>query len=306
MGISKPLHRIIEKQQQRLDEIANKRSPVAPGLDREGMPELTGVVGSLEELEENSRNRFSPRSAPPDVTAFDARVAELDARREEVTARLVRLRHKLANAPQADADAIAHWIAGGEKGARPASCKPALEEEIAELTRESDGLLRASSDVLKAKVAHVKRHRARLSKAARRRVDQAHARVVELIGDLGPAREQLVAAREEQLWAETYPSDEAAQMPQFTQLAGGDGHTTTAAGLTGVTPIARLHEALLADADWVTAAATAKHREIIDGRPQAESGAAHWAGSPEHEAALRAEREQYREAYKREWGHYPV
>jgi hypothetical protein len=70
-------------------------------------------------------------SPPPDVAELDQRVAELDARREEVSAQLASLHHELANAPQTDADALARWIADGERGQRPESIQPTLEQEIA-------------------------------------------------------------------------------------------------------------------------------------------------------------------------------
>jgi ethanolamine utilization microcompartment shell protein EutL len=303
MGLSRPLLRLVERQQQRLDAIAAKRSPVAPGLDREGMPELRGI-GGLAELEEDARNRFSPRSAPPDIAAFDARVAQLDARREEVAARLAPLRVQLANADQADADAIAAWLGNGEKGPRPPAVKPALEGEIAELTREHDGLMRASSDVLRAKAQHVERHRARLSKAARRRVDQAHAALVAQLDGLSAARQELVLAREAELWTRVYPAEGGSQMPPFAHLAGGDRQITRAAGLNGVTAVDRLHQALRADCDWLPGATSGPQGEILDG-PQAKPGAATWAGSEEHKAALRAERDEYIAEHKRQWGRYP-
>jgi hypothetical protein len=159
--------------------------------------------------------------------------------------------------------------------------------------------------VLKAKAAHVKRHRGRLSKAARRRVDQAHAALVAQLDGLSAAREELVLAREGELWAMTYPAEGGAQMPSFSALAGGDRRITTAAGLTGVTAMDSLHQALRADCDWVSGAISGPQREIVDG-PQAKSGAAHWAGSEEHKAALRRERDQYIENYRREWGVYPA
>jgi hypothetical protein len=75
--------------------------------------------------------------------------------------------------------------------------------------------------------------------------------------------------------------------------------------LSTVTAIDRLYEALREDADWVMTAVTPQQRSVIDGVPEAKPAAATWAGSPEHEAALRAEREAYIAAHRREWGRYP-
>jgi hypothetical protein len=90
-----------------------------------------------------------------------------------------------------------------------------------------------------------------------------------LLSELGPAREQLVAAREQELWAQTFPNEDARTMPQFGQLGGGDPNISKRAGLSTVTAIDRLHKALKEDADWLTGAVTPKQREIIDAEPQA-------------------------------------
>jgi hypothetical protein len=79
---------ILDENQRELDAIAAKESPVAPGLDRTGMPELRGV-GGLAELEQQTRHRLSPRrNRWADVAKFDERAAEFDARRTEVVSRL--------------------------------------------------------------------------------------------------------------------------------------------------------------------------------------------------------------------------
>ena len=95
-------------------------------------------------------------------------------------------------------------------------------------------------------------------------------------------------------------------MPQFSQLAGGDKHTTERVGLTTVTPIERLLEALRSDADWLTTATTAQQREVIDGEPQARPATATWAGSPEDIEQQRVEKREELEAYKQLWGVYPA
>jgi hypothetical protein len=95
-GFAATSDRILDEQQRELDAIAAKESPVAPGFDREGMPPLTGVVGSLAEMETQSRHRLSPRrNRWEDVARFDERAAEYDARRTEVVARLTPLQLEL-------------------------------------------------------------------------------------------------------------------------------------------------------------------------------------------------------------------
>jgi hypothetical protein len=265
-------------QQKRLDEIANKRSPVAPGLDREGMPEMNGV-GGLAELEEQTRRRFSPRKNRwAEVRSFDDRVAEYERRRVEIAARLEPLQHKLALADQVDADALAEWISG-EKGEKPQSVKPQLEQEIADLRREEAGLVRAASTELARKEEYVEAHRARLTTLAHQRVKRAHADLVERLDGLPSAREELALAREAELWASTFGSEGANQMPQLSHLAGGDAMVGRRLGLSSVTPVERLYEALRADADWLPEAITAPQREALGDHD--ETSSAHWVDSEE-------------------------
>jgi excisionase family DNA binding protein len=148
---------IPDERQRHLDELASKESPVAPGFDRDGMPPLTGVVGSLAELETQSRHRLSPRrNRWADVAAFDERAAEFDARRTEVMSRLTPLQIELGNSSNLDAQALSNWLSGGEKGPRPESVRPALEEQIADLQREADALVRAATDEMARKAQYVK------------------------------------------------------------------------------------------------------------------------------------------------------
>jgi hypothetical protein len=116
---------IFDERQRELDEIAARESPVAPGLDREGMPHLTGVVGRMEA---QSRHRLSPRrNRWADVAKFDERAAEYDAGRNEVVARLTPLQLDLANVANTDAQRLSDWLSGGEQDPRPESVRPALE-----------------------------------------------------------------------------------------------------------------------------------------------------------------------------------
>jgi hypothetical protein len=284
-------------QQKRLDEIANKRSPVAPGLDREGMPEMNGV-GGLAELEEQTRRRFSPRKNRwAEVRAFDDRVAEYERRRAEISARLDPLQHQLALADQTDADALADWIANDERGEKPESVKPRLEKEISELHREDAGLVRAASVELERKAEYIETHRRRLTTLAHERVKRAHADLVERLDGLPSAREELVLAREAELWASTFGSEGANQMPQLSHLAGGDAKVGKKLGLSSVTPVERLYEALRADAEWLTDAISAEQSKALG--DQDETASAVWVDTDEGQAWRRQQAAEAAERIRR-------
>jgi hypothetical protein len=293
----KTLHRII-KNQQRLDGIAAKPSPVAHGADVQGMPEMNGV-GGLAELETQSLRRWSPRRNHwAEVRAFDDRVAQYERRREEISARLDPLQREFALADQVDADMVAEWIADGEKGSRPESVKPALEDEIAELRREDAGLVRAASVELARKAEYVEAHRKRLVALAHQRVEQAHADLVARLDGLPVAREELVLAREAELWAMAFGESEGgSQMPPFANVAGGNAKVGKKLGLSAVTSAERLFEALRADADWLPEAISAPQREALGDHDDTSSAV--WVDTEEGRAWQRQQAAEAAERIRR-------
>jgi hypothetical protein len=307
MKISSPLERVIANQQADLDELAAKAAPIAPGLDRTGMPPMHGAVENLAELETQARHRFSPRKNRwKEISEFDLRASELDSRRTEIAARSQEAHTQLANAHTTDADALARWIANGERGDRPESVRPHLEREIADLTRESDALVLAAGRELQAKASHVARHRDRLSKEARRHVEAAHAKVSSLLAQAEQARADLEQAREAELWALTFPDSAASTMPPFSQLAGGSRKVGERLGLVQGTPVAALFEALRSDSEWIKQATSPQQREALGGeQPLDHRQEAVWASDERAVKAERAEKREQLKAYRREWGHYP-
>jgi hypothetical protein len=76
-----------------------------------------------------------------------------------IVARLAPVELELANAANTDAPALSDWLSGAEPGPRAESVRPAFEEQIAELQREADALVRAATDETARKAQYVKRHR---------------------------------------------------------------------------------------------------------------------------------------------------
>jgi hypothetical protein len=183
--------------------------------------------------------------------------------------------------------------------------RPALEEKVAELQRESDALIRAATDEMPRESEYVQRHRARLAKDARRYVERAAGHVGALIAELEEARDELAANREAELWALTYPNDTASMMPPLRQLAGGLKQVGERLGVAESIGVERIFAALRSDADWLKDAATPQQRAEINGVDQRKAQGAVWAGSPEDIENQRVEKRESLERYKREWGHYP-
>jgi hypothetical protein len=117
-----------------------KPSPVAPGLYITGMP----GIAELARYEEISRRRFSPRRLRwKDVAELDQRASEIEARVTTTAAELNDARAQLANADNADADAVSRWYDLGANGKRPEPSKPALEQRVHDLEIEHEALQRA-------------------------------------------------------------------------------------------------------------------------------------------------------------------
>jgi hypothetical protein len=299
-----PIDRILDSQQERLDELAAP-AMIASGMDREGMPPMAGI-GGLAQLEDQARHRLSPRKNRwKDVAGFDQRVGELEARRSEIQARLQPLHDELSNATSADAQAVAAWITNGKRGDRPGSIEPALKKQVAELTREADGLVLAVGEELHRKAAYVEKHRVRLAKDARRHVDGAHARMVGLVAELERARDELAATRESELWALLYPHDAATRPPQMAMLAGGLKRPGERLGLVQATQIERLFEAMRADGEWLKRASTPEQRALLEGRDPKRKGPAWWGGTEQGRDAERRETQEIVNQYVSEYGHEP-
>ena len=139
--------------------------------------------------------RFSPRrSRWPELHAFDERLAEIDARQARANDELAELRERLAQAKREDSQALADWIAAGEKGARPEPTVPKLERRIAEREADRDAANAASDRVLKEKAAFVERHRKRLVQEADRATQDAAVRYTAAIRARPASRRRALAA----------------------------------------------------------------------------------------------------------------
>ncbi|MEJ7798435.1 MAG: hypothetical protein WKF42_08055 [Solirubrobacteraceae bacterium] len=265
-------------------------------------------VAELGQLEANAMRRLSPtRNRWPELRAIDERVADVERRLAETAERSRELHEKHANAPSVDADRLASWL-DGQKGPRPVSSIPAIDEQITEAETEAAGLEILVGRELDAKSEYVQKHRARLVKDAAAHTAEAHERVVELVDQLEQARAALVGAREAALWGALYPGEQAGRGPQASLLAGGRAKPVRETlGLEVAVEYARVLKALAADAlFWRDAGSTPEQRAAMDGTPgSARVSGADWVGTPEGVAAERAEKQARRERHAKLWGKPP-
>lgn len=288
-------------------DIEDRLRPRARPEPFEGV-DVTGMPADLATAETNALRRRSPRrNRWPELAEIDARVADLERRQSEAAERVRDLRERLTASPRADADALATWELEGRKGSRPGATRQELEAELAEAEPLVAGLDAAVGRVLAEKAAFVTRHRARLVKDAEKATDAAHERMVELVGELEQARENLTDLRQAILWAQLYPGELAGREPNRALLFGGLAQPTRETlGVEVVVQAAHVLRALRADADYWRDAATPEQRAQIDGPGRADlrRGAIH-DDSPEGQEAIRLEKERQIADYEQHWGRRP-
>jgi hypothetical protein len=295
-------HRILERiaQRDRATTARNQQAPFA-GVDIIGMP------ADLATAETNAFRRISPvRNRWPELAEIDARVADLEQRSASCSAELADLYDRRAAAPGADSDRMAAWQLDGQKGPRPVPQAESIDTEIVQRQADLDGIAVAIGQVLAEKAAYVEKHRARLVKEADKAVETAHTRQRELIEELARTREGLAELRQSALWAATFPDPAASQTAQPELLAGGlRKPVEDAIGITTQVNVARLWDALRADADLLKDAATPAQRALLEGRDGRKPAGTTWFDTEEGAAQRKQDQTAARERYEREWGQLP-
>ncbi len=265
------------------------KAPFSGLVDRDGLPTdlATAETSALRSLSPR-RNRW------PEILKFDERVAELQQRQTGIAEAMGELREKLRLAPAADTDALATWIASGERGPRPEATATGIEDQVTRAEADYSALTRATEAVLAEKATYVERHRVKLVQQADRSTEAAHRRVNELIDQLAAAREELADQRQSALWAALFPAAEAGQSAGVHLVAGGlRAPVEQALGLTAQVEMTRLIDLLRTDADVMKTVQTRSQRAALDGAD------AHQADDDdfwiETEAGRKLDRERERE-----------
>ncbi len=136
---------------------------------------------------------------------LDHEVDRMKQRQDDAGARLQEAEAALARAPEDDARALADWLAGGEKGERPAASLYERQRE-----RDAARLLVEAATVeidraLERRLQHIERNRPKMLEDARRDVTDAHQRLQAHAQALPALRQALLDSRENLLWAAAYP-----------------------------------------------------------------------------------------------------
>jgi hypothetical protein len=260
-----------------------QRARTFPGVGKDGRPrtswlvhdenlpwaglEVTGMPDTerLAVLEQEHRFRLNPRRALwPALLEFDSRDAELRARDRETHEALEGARALLRGVDRRDADALARWELDERTGVKPEPERPELEQRIADLEREREGLRTAIGDVLGSRASFVERNRDRLVAVAEKFVDEAQARYVAAVEQLAGARAEVVDLRASELWAKCYPDEAAGQMPASQHLALGQRKLYPANLADRALDAGGVIALLRADAEALARAMTTAQRVLVE------------------------------------------
>ena len=224
-------------------------------------------------LEQSTLARLMPRQRNrwPKLLEFENRLAEFDRRQEVLRAELSELRQQRETAPERHALALAGWFERSEKGERPGSDADVLEQAIVTKEAELAAVDRLVAKLLTAKITYVEKNRPSLRRTAEGATAKARASYEQAIDALAGAREELLACRGDQIWAELYPSETTRQTRgmEVNLALGLQAPVKRTLGVKAQLPITAIYEALTADAATIAERLTPEQREELGVGPQA-------------------------------------
>lgn len=250
--------------------------------------------------------RFSPRRSHwPEVAAYDERAHELERRAAALSDEIAAREEALREAVAADREALTEWQLGDGKRARPQPTVPAIEQEIEAKKADRDAAHAARDRVYEDKARYVEKNRSRLIREADKATREARDRYAKAVEAAEQARADLVDCRASALWASLFPAEISNQTPDVAALAANLRRPVEAElQVANRLPAVGVFRVLRSDAD-ILAEAMTRDQALALGAAHPNEGGAVWAGTPEHEAQMKKERQEARERYRREWGQEP-
>jgi hypothetical protein len=205
---------ILSDEQEKLDrEHAARRRDESRPFAPDALPDL----GDRRDLARAQRRGLlgvlPQRSLWPELADHNERVHDLQQQHADAVARLQGLKDQRELAPDRDAEAMAQWIADGQKGSRPTSTVDTVDEAIKEAERHEAGAQLAYDRALEARADFVERNRDRLVKVAEQEKLREHERFLKLVDELEQSRANMLTLREAETWARFFPDEEASQRP---------------------------------------------------------------------------------------------
>lgn len=155
------------------------------------------------------------------------------------------------------------------------------------------------------KAGYVEKNRRRLIREADKATTEARTRYEEAIAAAEKARSDLVECRTAALWAALYAGEHATQSLDVAAIAANlQKPVESVLRIKNRLSAEGVFRVLRSDAEILATAMTNDQaRELGVADPSQD--AAIWHGTPEDAAALKKEREEARERFRREWGREP-
>lgn len=160
---------------------------------------------------EQSEERRALRASRPKtrrwrgLAKIDAEVDRLTQRLTEAGERVRQAEELVQQAPDHDTQAVAHWLAAGERGERPAAAIYDRERDQDASRILADGIAAELDRVLEQRVGYVEKHREKMIADARKDVAEARDQLLEHARRLPELRSALLNARELLAWTASYP-----------------------------------------------------------------------------------------------------
>jgi len=270
-----------------------------------------GLGRGLLSAEQGTWARLNPRrSRWPELNRIDEKVNGLDQRRAGLVDELAVVNEQRATAEQRHADQLATWFQDGQRGERPGSDATVLDERLLDLRAEHAAVETLSEKALGEKIDFVKRNRRSLAKTAATEVQEARGAYEEAIDALERTRDDLIAARGNELWTLAYPSEALNVTAPTHSLAGGvkSVNNRWLPGLTSDIQAAALLGLLRDDGQYIATMTTVDLKAASLGiRPALlDDAQAFWGGSEEDLARQEREKVRARERHTTEFGLPPA
>jgi excisionase family DNA binding protein len=228
------------------------------------------------------------------LAKIDDEIDAIQHRHADALARVTEAELALADAPRVDADSLASWLAGGEKGVRPDATLPERRRELDASKRLVDALVVELDRKLAQRVEYVQRNRERMADDARHDRERATERLQHAIAELAEARATAVNAVGVEVWVLAYPGDEVNASRLRTELMRGGRTSTAVPDIGTIVTAAAVHAWLADDGAWLGQVVDAEQAKRT--APDDIRDAAHWLQTDAGQAALERERQRVLEA----------
>jgi hypothetical protein len=227
------------------------------------------------------------------LAKIDDEIDDLGRRQAEAIQSVAAADEAVSRAPEHDANTLAEWLAGGERGPRPEATLPERERELAASKLLVDAITVELDNMLVRRLEYVEKNRKRMAEDAGKDRERAGERLQAAISELAEVRMAATDAASLQLWVAHYPRPEANSGDLHMGLMKGGRLSKAVPDITSLTSAASVLEWLRDDARWLAGAVEDQRRKQDE--PDDPHFAPVWEDSPEGREAVARANERIRQ-----------